>query len=68
MSDELARRILAMDFPSEDHARVKELSDKAREGSLSNSESAVLDDYIAVNDLLTILKAKARMSLQQPAA
>jgi hypothetical protein len=70
MSDALARQVLSMDFPPEDHARVEELSDKARLGTLSESDATDLDDYIAANDLLTILKAKARTSLQQrtPAA
>jgi hypothetical protein len=70
MSDALARYVLSVDFPPEDHARVEELSEKARLGTLSQSEAADLDDYIAANDLLTILKAKARTSLKQrtPAA
>jgi hypothetical protein len=70
MSDALAQYVLSMDFPPEDHARVEELNEKARLGTLSKSEAADLDDYIAANDLLTILKAKARTSLKQrtPAA
>jgi len=70
MSDALAQYVLSLDFPPDDHARVEELSDKARLGTLSDSEAADLDDYIAANDLLTILKAKARTSLKQrtPAA
>jgi hypothetical protein len=70
MSDALAQYVLSMDFPPEDHARVEELSEKARLGTLSETEAADLDDYIAANDLLTILKAKARTSLKQrtPAA
>jgi hypothetical protein len=70
MPDALAKQVLSMDFPPEDHARVEELSDKAQLGTLSESEAADLDEYIAANDLLTILKAKARTSLQRrtPAA
>jgi hypothetical protein len=70
MPDALARQVLSMDFPPEDHARVEELNDKAQLGTLSAPEATELDDYIAANDMLTILKAKARTSLRQrnPAA
>jgi hypothetical protein len=67
---ELARQILAFDFPPQDHARYAELSLKASEGQLAASERAELDDYLNVNDFLTFMKAKAEASLQQhtPAA
>ena len=70
MSPELARQVLAWNFPPEDHERVHDLSGKAQLGTLSKEEEAELDDYLAVNDMLAILQSKARVSLKQqtPAA
>jgi hypothetical protein len=70
MSAHLATEVLSLGFPPSDHARYSELSAKAREGTLSPDERGELEDYLYVNDLLAILKSKARMSLRQhtPAA
>ncbi|HZL37689.1 MAG TPA: hypothetical protein VFC78_20395 [Tepidisphaeraceae bacterium] len=70
LSPELARHILSLDFPPVDHARYAALSDKAQAGTLAPSERAELEDYLNVNDLLLIMKAKAQASLRQqnPAA
>jgi hypothetical protein len=67
---ELARHILSFDFPPADHARYAELSAKASEGQLSSEERSELEDYLNVNDFLTLIKAKAEASLRQqsPAA
>ena len=66
----LARQVLKFTFPPKDRARYKRLSSKAQEGRLSESERAQLEDYLNVNDLLIILKAKAEASLRRksPAA
>jgi hypothetical protein len=63
---ELARHILRLDFPEPDHARYAELSAKAQEGTLTSDERAQLEDYLNVNDFLTIMKAKAEASLRRP--
>ena len=63
-SPELARNILAFDFPPADHQRYQELSAKASEGTLSETERAELEEYLEVNDLLTIIKAQAEASLR----
>ncbi len=67
---ELARQVLAFDFPAADHSRYAELSAKASEGQLSDEDRSELEDYLNVNDFLTIIKAKATASLRQqnPAA
>jgi hypothetical protein len=62
---ELARRILDLDFPRGDHLRYEELSAKASDGTLSGPERTELEEYLDVNDFLTVLKAKARTSLHQ---
>jgi hypothetical protein len=70
MSEELARAVVALEFPASDHARVEELSKKARQGSLTSEEESELDWYLNVNSFLSILKAKARAALKRrnPAA
>ncbi|HTW93182.1 MAG TPA: hypothetical protein VMD30_00210 [Tepidisphaeraceae bacterium] len=65
---EFARRLLAIDFPPADHARYRELSEKAQSGALSVEERAELDDLLTANDVLTILHAKAQSSLKKPSA
>jgi hypothetical protein len=62
---ELADYLLALDFSPEDHARYEELSAKAQEGVLSESEKAELDDLLTANDVLAILQSKARSSLSR---
>lgn len=60
---ELARYLLKLDFPAPDHARYKQLSERAQEGSLSQEEEDELDDLLISNDVLMILQSKARLSL-----
>jgi len=61
---ELARHIPKFTFPPNDRARYEELSKKAQDGTLTSSERADLEDYVNVNDLLMMLKAKAEASLR----
>jgi hypothetical protein len=70
MSADLAQHVLTLEFPPEDHVRFDELSEKAQLGTLTAEETTELDDYLGADNLLTILKAKARTSLKQhsPAA
>jgi hypothetical protein len=63
-----AKRILALDFAEADHARYRDLSEKAQLGQLTEQERIELDDLLTANDVLTILRAKARMSLKSSAA
>ena len=67
---DLARQVLKFAFPTKDLARYEKLSYKAQIGKLTAKERAALEDYLNVNDLLMILKAKAEASLrnQSPAA
>ena len=62
---ELARHILKLHFPDADLARYAELSAKAQDGNLGEHERQELEDYVNVNDLLMMLKAKAENSLRQ---
>jgi hypothetical protein len=67
---DLAARVLKFTFPNEDRVRYRSLSQKAQDGALTPDERAELEDYLNVDDLLMILKAKAEASLrrQTPAA
>lgn len=63
MSPELARFVLKIDFPPEDHARFEELSAEVQERELTPDEANELDNYIHVDSLLAILRLKAERSL-----
>ena len=63
-SAELARQVLAFEFPASDYARYEVLCAKASEGALSEQERTELEEYLDVNDFLTVMKAKARAALQ----
>ena len=67
---EVARQVLKFAFPPKDRARYEKLSYKAQDGTLTVKERAELEDYLNVNDLLIVLKAKAEASLrnESPAA
>lgn len=69
-SREVAQEVLKFSFPPKDRQRYKRLSEKAQAGILSAKERAELENYLNVNDLLTLLKAKAEVSLRKkgPAA
>lgn len=66
----LAKQVLKFAFPAKDRRRYEKLSYKAQSGKLTAAEQAELEDYLNVNDLLMILKAKAGASLgdKNPAA
>ena len=63
MSPELAKFVLDLDFPPDDHARFDELSAKAQVGELAPQEANELDNYLHVDNLLAILRLKAERSL-----
>jgi hypothetical protein len=60
---ETAQWLLGVDFDRADRARIAELYEKAREGTLSDVEDAELEDYGDVGRMLEMLRAKARVSL-----
>jgi N-formylglutamate amidohydrolase len=65
---DFARKLLDMDFEPADHERYRELSAKAQSGGLTPQEQVDLDDLLTANDVLTILQAKARISLSHPSS
>jgi hypothetical protein len=59
-----ARAILALDFSDADKERMRQLSAKARAGTLTPPEQVEIDNYERVGHLLNILQSKARRSLK----
>jgi len=68
LSPEAAESLLRLALPAGDREPVATLSDKAQEGGVTPDELAELDEYIRVNDLLTVLQRKARLSLKRAGA
>jgi hypothetical protein len=64
LSRQAARDILALDFSPADKERMRQLSAKARAGTLTPDEQVEIDNYERVGHLLNILQSKARRSLQ----
>jgi hypothetical protein len=64
LSPAAARDLLALDFSPADKDRMRELSAKAREGTLTPAEQAEIDSYERVGHVLNILQSKARRSLK----
>ncbi|MFH1923990.1 MAG: hypothetical protein ABIP48_29400 [Planctomycetota bacterium] len=65
LSVDAARSFLKFDFSEEDCRHMEELAEKARQGTLSTAEQAEIENYERVNNLLGILKSKARQSLKK---
>jgi hypothetical protein len=59
-----ARALLQLQFSERDHARMAELSAKARSGGLSAQEQAELDTFERLGCLLDIVHSKARRALK----
>jgi hypothetical protein len=59
-----ARDILQLDFNTADKDRMRELSAKARQGTLTPEEQIATDNYERVGHLINIMQSKARYSLK----
>lgn len=68
LSAEAAKQFLRFDFSDSDRSRSIELSDKAQQGTLTETERAELEEYLDVDDLLMMVQAKARASLPREAS
>ena len=65
LSPRVARAILGLSFPETDVGRMRELSAKARSGTLTPDEDAEKDDFERVGSILSTLKSKARQVLKR---
>jgi len=66
LTREQAEKILSTKPAAKLVARVHELAEKANAGTLSEQERAEYEYYVDVDDVIGILKAKARHLLQHP--
>jgi len=60
-----AEAILRWSFNEEAKRRMEELANRNGEGSLSESGHEELEAYVNVGQVIAILQAKARLSLQR---
>jgi len=65
MSALAASAILELSLPRSDINRMRELSAKARAGTLTPQEDAEMDDFERVGAILSGLKSKARQILKR---
>jgi hypothetical protein len=60
-----AREILALDFDQADKERMRQLSAKARAGTLTAEDDEAARRYELIGHLLNIMQSKARRSLKK---
>jgi hypothetical protein len=58
-----AKALLGLQFTSKAINRMNELAEKNREGTLSPQEKEEMEKYLRVGNFLSLVKAKARLSL-----
>jgi hypothetical protein len=63
-SPEVAREILTIQLSPEDQERMRKLSHKAQEGTLTPTEQGEVESYRRVGYWLGVLWSKARLSLK----
>jgi len=68
LTPEVARKLVNLQASPAVIARVEELAEKCNEGALTPDERAEYESYVHVNDVLTMLKARARQFLQATAS
>ena len=68
MSPEAAQALLRFRFNSPAVARMNELAEKNRQGTIAPSERALLERYLRVGNFLNLVHAKARCALAEPAS
>jgi hypothetical protein len=63
-SPDLAKHVLAMDFPPADRVRYTELATRARAAPLSADDRCELDEYLLPDMFLSLLHSKAKASVR----
>jgi hypothetical protein len=64
LSPAAARSLLEFGFSQQDHARMEELSAKARAGTLTTSEQVDLNTFEQLGCVLDIIHSQARQALE----
>jgi hypothetical protein len=65
ISPEFARAILDLHFTDKANKQIRKLLDKNNNGTINETECAVLDKYLRVGQFLDLMQAKAKLSLEQ---
>ena len=65
ISPEAARYLMTIDFGDADHARMQELMERSNEGMLTLDETAELDGYVNIANVLSVLHSQARVALNK---
>src|SRR5262249_27485286 len=65
LSESVAREFLAYGFDENDRQMMQELSEKARQGTMTEKEALEADGYERVGSLVGILQSKARHALRR---
>ena len=68
MSPEAAQALLLFRFNTAAVARMNELAEKNRKGTIAQAERALLDRYLRVGNFLNLIHAKARCALAKAAS
>ncbi len=68
MSPEAAHAVLRFRFNAAAAARIDELAEKNRKGTIEPAERALLERYQRVGNFLNLVHAKARCALAEPTA
>jgi hypothetical protein len=63
-SPEAAQAILNLRFEEPAKARMNELAERNRQGTLTEFERQEMDSYLRVGNLLNLMQAKARLALR----
>ncbi len=66
MSPESARALLRFRFNTDAVARMNELAEKNRKGTIDLGEHALLERYQRVGNILNLIHARARCALAKP--
>lgn len=66
ISPDVAHFLLGMGFSESDRERIAYLSRRSQDGELPPGEQAEYDSYLHIGNILTIMKAKARLILGVP--
>jgi hypothetical protein len=66
LSPEAARYLMSIDFGDTDHTRMQELMEESNEGTLTPEETAELDGYVNIANVLSVMHSRAWVALNEP--
>ncbi len=66
LSPEVAHSLLRWKFTNRAAARMNQLAERNRKGTISESDREELQRYLRVGNFVNVVQAKARLSLSKP--